>query len=52
MASSLIDTLRRSFAVNLEENLKMAFPNVEIKPKPAPPAAAATPGAPPTTTIP
>jgi hypothetical protein len=26
------------FAVNLEENLKTAFPNVEIKPKPAPPA--------------
>ena len=38
------------FAVNLEENLKTAFPNVEIKPKPAPPTAAAPVAALPTTT--
>jgi hypothetical protein len=30
------------FGVNLEDNLKAAFPNVEIKPKPAPPAPATT----------
>jgi hypothetical protein len=38
-----------AFTVNLEDNLKTAFPNVEIKPKPAPPVATA-PAAPASTT--